>query len=73
MRARLLANLGIDVKPSDSRTKRYIADYGTTCWEADVLPASVIEAAINNAIEDRIDAATWHQRDREIDRARELL
>jgi hypothetical protein len=26
--------LGIDVKPSDSRTKRYVELYGTKCWEA---------------------------------------
>jgi hypothetical protein len=68
-----LAALGIDVKPSDSRSKRFIADYGTTRWEADVLPATVIEAAINAAILERLDHDPWNQRDHEIERARALL
>ncbi|MGZ9086216.1 MAG: hypothetical protein ACXW3R_11895 [Rhodoplanes sp.] len=38
---------GIDVKPSDSRSKSYIAQYGGRCWETDILPASVIEQALD--------------------------
>ena len=45
-----LAALGIAVKPSDSRAKRYIAEYGDRCWEADVLPAAVIRDDLNAAI-----------------------
>ena len=68
-----LDRFGIAVKPSDSRAESYIEEYGTTCWEADVLPAAVIEAAIDAAIEERLDDAIWNQRDREIERARDLL
>lgn len=38
---------GIDVKPSDSRSKSYIAQYGGRCWETDILPASVIEQTLD--------------------------
>ena len=38
-----------------------------------MLPASVIEAAIDAAIEERLNDAIWNQRDREIERARDLL
>jgi hypothetical protein len=65
-----LGALGIAVKPSDSRAKRYIENYGTTSWEADVLPASVIKAAIDAAIEERLNEAIWKQRNVEIERAR---
>ena len=42
-----LDRLSIEVKPSDSRSAAYIAEYGDRCWEADILPADVIERAIN--------------------------
>ena len=61
------------MKPSDSRAKRYIAEYGTICWEADVLPASVIEAAIDAAIEDAARRRDLEPADAEIERARALL
>jgi hypothetical protein len=38
---------GIAVKPSDSRAERYIEQYGERCWETDILPASVIEQALD--------------------------
>ena len=56
------------MKHSDSRTECYNEDHGTTCWEVDVLPAAIIEAAIDAAIEVRLDAAVSNQRDREIER-----
>ena len=65
--------LGIEVKPSDSRTKSYVARYGRRCWEADVLPASVLRDAIAAEIELRLDAVAWARRDDEIERARKLL
>ena len=68
-----LQRLGIAVKPSDSRSRRYIAQYGDRCWEADVLPAAVIEAAIDAEIESWLDQGLWDRRDREIERARALL
>jgi hypothetical protein len=33
-----LGRLAIAVKPSDSRAKKYVAEYGNRCWEVDVLP-----------------------------------
>lgn len=64
---------GIEVKRSDTRSENYVAEYGDRCWEADILPASVIEQAINDEIHSWIDAAVWNRRDAEIERARKLL
>jgi hypothetical protein len=33
----------IEVKPSDSRSKGYVEQYGDRCWEADILSARIIE------------------------------
>jgi hypothetical protein len=52
---RPLDRLAIAVKPSDSRSKRYIADYGRRCWEVDVLPATIIEQAIDEDVRSRLD------------------
>jgi hypothetical protein len=64
---------GIEVKPSDSRAKSYIAVYGERCWETDILPAAVIEAAIDDAIHSWLDVGAWNRRNAEIERARKLL
>ncbi len=65
--------LAIEVKPSDSRAKAFVAEYGDRCWEADVLPASVIEQAIDEDIRSWLNTKAWKQRAAEIERARELL
>jgi hypothetical protein len=52
---------------------RYVERYGTTCWEADVLPATVIEEALNDHIQSWLDAQMWERRNAEIERARNLL
>ena len=54
-----LDRLAIEVKPSDSRSKAFVADHGDRCWEADV--------------RSRLDDRKWNQRDRDIERARQLL
>ena len=64
---------GIEVKPSDSRSARYIELYGERCWEADILPASIIEQALDRHIESWLDDAVWRQREAEILQARQLL
>jgi hypothetical protein len=64
---------GIDVKPSDSRSESYVLQYGERCWEADVLPASVIEEALEDHIRSWLDAKLLARRDAEIERARALL
>jgi hypothetical protein len=35
------------VKESDSRSTSYIAQDGDRCWEADILPGTTIEQAID--------------------------
>lgn len=72
-RGRPLDDLAIEVKASDSRSKAFIEEYGDRCWETDVLPASVIEEAIEDHIRSWLDAKLWKQREREIERARKLL
>jgi hypothetical protein len=64
---------GIAVKPSDSRADRYIEQYGERCWETDILPASVIEQALNDHVRAWLDARLWQRRAAEIERARALL
>ena len=68
-----IARRGIAVKPSDSRSQSYVAQYGSHCWEADVLPAAVIEQALDEHIRSWIDDKLWRRRDKEIEQARSLL
>jgi hypothetical protein len=68
-----LENLAIAVKPSDSRTKRFVELYGSKCWEVDILPPHIIKRTIELEIRSRYNATLWHQRDAEIERARGLL
>ena len=68
-----LDRLALAVKPSDSRAKKYIADYGTRCWEVDVLPPDRIRAALDGHINSWLDRAAWDRRHQEIERARLLL
>jgi hypothetical protein len=68
-----LGRLAIEVKPSDSRAKAFVAEYGDRCWEADVLPASAIEAAVGYHIDTWLDMRRWKARLAEIERARKLL
>ena len=63
----------IEVKPSDSRANSYIAEYRERCWETDILPAAVIEQAIDDHINGWLDAKLWRRRDAEIERTRSLL
>ena len=68
-----IERLFIEVKVSDSRSKKYIAEHGDRCWEADILPASVIEEALNGDIRSWLDAGLLRRRKEEIERARSLL
>jgi hypothetical protein len=63
-----LDRLAIAVKPSDSRAKKYIADYGNRCWEVDVLPPDRIRAALDGHINSWLDRAAWDRRHQEIER-----
>jgi hypothetical protein len=73
VRGNPLEDLSIEVKKSDSRSENYIAQYGNACWEADILPASVIAEDLDADVRSWLDAKLWKQRDREIKRARTLL
>ena len=64
---------GIEVKPSDSRSKTYLTEHGDRCWEVDILPATVIEQELDAHIHSWRDERLWRQRDREIERARTLI
>jgi hypothetical protein len=76
-----IRRLGIEVKPSDSRSRGFIEQYGRAllvgrvrrCWEADILPANVIEQAIDDHIRSWLDDELWQRRGAEIERARQLL
>ena len=68
-----LLRQGIEVKPSDSRSERYIAQYGERCWEADILPAATIQQTLDAHISDWLDVKAWRRRDHEIERNRKLL
>lgn len=68
-----LDRLAIEVKASDSRSEAFIAQYGDRCWETDVLPAAVIEQAVDAHIRSWLDTKLWKRRNAEIERARELL
>ena len=64
---------GIEVKPSDSRSKTYLAEHGDRCWEVDILPATVIEQELDAHLHSWLNERLWRQRDREIERARALI
>jgi hypothetical protein len=68
-----LDGLSISVKPSDSRAEAFIEQYGNRCWEVDVLPGNVIEAAVNAEIRSWLETKAWKRRDKEIEHARKLL
>ncbi len=73
VRRHRLQRLSIEVKPSDSRSQRFIEQYGERCWETDILPAAVIEQTLDRAIESWLDVQQWQRRQREIEAARTLL
>jgi hypothetical protein len=68
-----LEGLAIEVKPSDSRAKRFVARHGERCWECDVLPAEVIKEELHGHIKSWLDGAAWTGRHRDIERNRKLL
>jgi hypothetical protein len=71
--ARWLERLSIGVKPSDSRSERYIAEHGRRCWEVDILPQAAIRAFLDVNIKEWLDQKTWDRRVADIERGRELL
>jgi hypothetical protein len=68
-----IERLSIGVKDSDSRSRSYIEEHGDRCWEADILPASVIEEELDGDIAAWRNERLWKRRAAEIERARKLL
>jgi hypothetical protein len=73
VREHRLERFAIAVKPSDSRAKDFIEEYGARCWETDVLPASIIAQTIDAEIRSWLDTKLWNRRMDEIEKARRLL
>lgn len=54
-------------KPTDTRSRWYIQNYGTDCWELDALPPAELGELVREAIESRINMALFEQeQEREI-------
>ncbi|MFH1530465.1 MAG: hypothetical protein ABIK09_07010, partial [Pseudomonadota bacterium] len=43
-------------KRSDSRSDKFIAEFGSSSWEVDALPPNVLRQLIEDALDERIDA-----------------
>jgi hypothetical protein len=63
-------SLSLEVKASDSRAKRHLAEHGDRAWEDDILPADVIEAMLEASLDEWLDPVLWDRRDAEIEAAR---
>jgi len=68
-----IKRLSIEVKEGDSRSAKFIQQYGTRCWESDVLPAEIIRQEIDSIIGQRLNWKLWRRRNAEIERARKRL
>lgn len=60
-------------KVSDSRSAKYIAEFGHTCWELDALEPSVLTALIRSAVERRIEQTDWRETGARQAKGRRLL
>jgi hypothetical protein len=69
----LAAQLNSELVLPRGQSRRFIEQYGTRCWEADVLPASVIADTLDALINDWLDVRLWQRRAAEIEAARKLL
>jgi hypothetical protein len=65
--------VGVKVTMGKNKKGKDIEIYTGRCWEADILPAAVIEQAIDANIRSWLDADLWHRREKEINLARALL
>ena len=69
-----IERLANPLKPSDSRSKAYVREYGNRCWEADILAADVITAAIDRVIPHWLNVEAWQRgRDRDDTEATVML
>jgi len=49
-----------DGKPTDSRSEKYLEEYGDVCVELDALPPDELRHRVRDAVESHIDMAKWN-------------
>ena len=49
------------VKATDSRSPKYVEEYGYDCWELDALPPDVLDALIRESISEYRDIRAWNK------------
>ena len=46
-------------KRADSRTQKYVAEFGDECWELDAIPPDDLQTLVTSSIEQYIDRDRW--------------
>lgn len=46
-------------KRADSRTAKYVAQFGDECWELDAIPPDELQGLVTSSIEQHIDRGRW--------------
>jgi hypothetical protein len=49
------------VKSADTRSKKYVDNYGTSCWELDAIPPNELQEIARKAVTQEIDADIWEE------------
>jgi hypothetical protein len=65
--------VNIPVKKGDSRSKKYLCEYGNRAAELDALPPDVLQQRIRRCIENHVDPAEWARLTRDEELQRETL
>lgn len=60
-------------KETDSRSGPYIEEYGESSWELDALEPTVIDALIEEQMQDLVDHEAWSESEDRQERSREIL
>jgi hypothetical protein len=47
-------------KRADSRSAKYVTEYGDQCWELDAIPPDELQRLVTQAIEKHVDRKTWN-------------
>jgi len=47
-------------KRVDSRSAKYVAQYGDQCWELDAIPPDELQKLVTSAIKQHIDPSRWN-------------
>lgn len=54
-------------KKGDTRTPKYVAEFGDRCWEIDAIPPDELQKIIRKAVVSKIDIDIWNERVKEIE------